>query len=567
MNKKIITTGLVASLLVVGGANQVLDTTLTAQAVQTQNQQQGRQLVSLGASVTDQQAQQTLQLLGAGHVPASNITYVDGNMVNRYLNDGSNASTTVLSSAYIAEMPQGYGVRVNIVTPQNITLVSSTTYQNAAVTAGVQNAQLNIATVAPVTGEGALVGIYALLENEGSLNQQDAQVAQKEIEVINNITNNTQINNIQINQMIKEIKIAIVNQNIQNNGDLNVVQIVQQFANENGISNQEVIDELIKYFEEFKQTEAASTEETADQLENSIVMSWPEQLASLSEAKSADEILEADRLDYTDQDKFHPAFQAFSDKLYQLIEQDAPIQELYGHTFVFEKMTPNLTGDEKRALNELRTVMFEYSANKDSQPDQTKTIWTQTLNDFESLKTTDPTLAEIYQRIANASGYAPEAYMYIDLEQDDKEIKVSVRDESRPDQPIVGTYVYNLETGEISEVDSATDTLIPIADTFDFNAVYGVNVENNYPAQPISPDYTIPGYTPESSTSEEERSESDEEETSSDESETISEELPSIEEPVEPAPEESEPVVEQPVEETPATELPEEDVTSESSPA
>ena len=566
MNKKIITTGLIASLLAVGGASQVLDATLSIQAVQTQ-QQQGMQLVSLGASLTQQQAQQTLQLLGAGHVPASSITYIDGNMVNRYLNDGSNESTTVLSSAYISEMPAGYGVRVNVVTPQNITLVSSTTYQNAAITAGIANAQLNIATVAPVTGEGALVGIYALLEDQGSLNQADAQTAQREIQVINNITETTEINNTQINQIVAVIKTNIVQNNVQN-VDIDINQIVQQIAQEYNITDQAIIDQLIQIAEEFNSTEASKEEETAAQIENSIVQTWPEALSELSTSKTKEEILDAERMDFSDQESYNPIFQKFADAYYQAVEADQPIDELYSHTFVFERMTPTLTGDEKKALKTLRTAMFEYKSNADMNADETKTYWTNLLQGFEATKTSDAQLAEIYNQIALATGYAPEAYTFTDLTQEGTQISVTIRDDSRPEQPVLGTYVYDVADGQIYAQDTAADSLVPLSGAFDFNAVYGVTVENQYQGIEISPEYTIPGYEPEES-SEETTSEEESAETDETSSEEASSEESVVEPPVESTPPEesyeSQPdVPEESTQETPSeseSTLPEEGTT------
>lgn len=44
---------------------------------------------------------------------------------------------------------------MKIDTPDNITKVTSEQYQNAAITAGIKNAEIHIASVDQVTGEGA----------------------------------------------------------------------------------------------------------------------------------------------------------------------------------------------------------------------------------------------------------------------------------------------------------------------------------------------------------------------------------------------------------------------------
>ena len=99
----------------------------SSELVSAVEQAQQQKLLSLGASLNPQQQEQTKNLLGAKDFSAANTLMVDGNTINQYLHDGSNASTTVYSSAYIEQQAAGYGVQVQIVTPQNITLVSATT--------------------------------------------------------------------------------------------------------------------------------------------------------------------------------------------------------------------------------------------------------------------------------------------------------------------------------------------------------------------------------------------------------------------------------------------------------
>lgn len=40
-------------------------------------------------------------------------------------------------------------------------------YQNAAIAAGATNADIQIASVVPVTGEGALAGVYEIFSQSG----------------------------------------------------------------------------------------------------------------------------------------------------------------------------------------------------------------------------------------------------------------------------------------------------------------------------------------------------------------------------------------------------------------
>ena len=62
---------------------------------------------------------------------------------------------------------KGTGVKVKIKTPENITLVTAEQYANAAITAGVTDAEIEVAAVSKVTGESALTGVYKAFEANG----------------------------------------------------------------------------------------------------------------------------------------------------------------------------------------------------------------------------------------------------------------------------------------------------------------------------------------------------------------------------------------------------------------
>ena len=116
-----------------------------------------------GADLEGQDLQQTENDLG---VDDNYETYnVNVNDVSNYIPNSSNLSY-IYSSATIEHKKWGKGVDVKIDTPDNITKVTSEQYQNAAITAGIKNAEIHIASVEPVTGEGALAGIYKAYEEK-----------------------------------------------------------------------------------------------------------------------------------------------------------------------------------------------------------------------------------------------------------------------------------------------------------------------------------------------------------------------------------------------------------------
>lgn len=262
--------GLAKKLFVaVAGLSLVMTPTLNAIAVQP-----AQKLLSLGASLQGAQLTQTRTLLGATDVPENNTIYVDGPTVNRYLGDGSTANTVVYSSAVIEPQAAGYGVQVQIVTPNNITLVTPITYQNAAITSGAKDISIKIATVSPVTGEGALAGVYALLEKSGTkINQQAIKVAEKEIKIVEQVKEQEKLSDLQVNQIIADIKKEITI-NVTNNItiDANQSQIIIQniLKNYNIDASRVDMNALNQFAMDFAQTDAAKNKETVDQLVQSV---------------------------------------------------------------------------------------------------------------------------------------------------------------------------------------------------------------------------------------------------------------------------------------------------------
>lgn len=323
----------------------VVQMTPTVNAQTQQVQRQGQ--LALGASLSAGQAQQTIALLGAGNVTPQNTIYVDGTMINRYLNDGSNASTGVFSSAYIQPQAPGFGVQVQIVTPSNITAVSTTTYQNAAITAGARDAIIKIGTITPVTGEGALTGLYALLEQTGvKLNPQNVQTAQSEITVVNKVKDQSKLSDEDVNKIITEIKKEVITQSQQQQGtqvnttDIvnNVVNNVVNNTNINGDGNtvvntndvetpieidNETKQALEQYAENFAQTDAAKDEGVIQQLEASMNdEDWITILNGLEPSMTKEDILAKGTPDFSDTKKYHPILKAFYDRFFQMMKED-----------------------------------------------------------------------------------------------------------------------------------------------------------------------------------------------------------------------------------------------------
>ena len=332
------------------------------QVLHAVGQEQGQSLMALGASLNQQQMQETIQLLGASQVAANNTITVDGNMINKYLQIGADSSVDVYSSVYVEAQAPGSGVQVQIVTPQNITLVSNTTYQNAAITAGAKDALVRVASTIPVTGEGALTGLYALLEKQGvKVSQNDVKVAQTEITIVDKIKQDTGLTDDQVNKIMAEIKKAVAKK-VQAGETVDGQAIVKAVLES---MNLQVSDDafkiLVQFANDFAKTQAAANKETENQIDQSINdPDWASVLANAKATMSVEDIKSIGKPDFSDTQKYHAILPAMYDKFFEYVSEGKRIDDLYSHTFILEAMDSNLSVETRAALDQLRELMYQY---------------------------------------------------------------------------------------------------------------------------------------------------------------------------------------------------------------
>ena len=181
--KKIVRPIIVAMMLVGLVSQQVyaIDTTAI-------NEKWGKPTVVYGGGLNDQQIKETSKLLGIKDENTVTTTKATGEDLVKYLGAGEANTSVMISSVMVQKRNKGEGVKVHIATPKNITLVTSEQYANAAITAGVADAEIEVAAVSKVTGESALSGVYKAFEANGVvLDGKRTAVAQKELELTNQI--------------------------------------------------------------------------------------------------------------------------------------------------------------------------------------------------------------------------------------------------------------------------------------------------------------------------------------------------------------------------------------------
>lgn len=171
--------------------------------------------IALGNGLSDSEKDETksllmkdldkVSLLKGTDTTKNNSFVVDGDDLVKYVTDVSEftSQSKAYSSAFIARTKEGSGVTVEIVTPETITARTEAMYRSAAITSGVYDAYIRIASVRTMDGSGALAGIYKIYDevdpatNEGEQTERDEkrEVAQEQMQVVSAIDDENKDNN------------------------------------------------------------------------------------------------------------------------------------------------------------------------------------------------------------------------------------------------------------------------------------------------------------------------------------------------------------------------------------
>ncbi|MBT2641314.1 DUF1002 domain-containing protein [Bacillus sp. ISL-41] len=177
------------------------------------NEKYGPPIVVYGEALSDQQKDEVRNLLGVKDSSKVKEIVVTGKDLVTYI-DGDEHSN-MFSSAKITRKDTGEGLVINQVTPENITEVTDEMYANALLTAGIEDAIVDVASPVKVTGHSALVGIYkAYDEGEGtSLDKDRTEVANQELNLATRLAKKEGLDQDKVSELLTEIKKEIAAQN------------------------------------------------------------------------------------------------------------------------------------------------------------------------------------------------------------------------------------------------------------------------------------------------------------------------------------------------------------------
>lgn len=242
--------------------------------------QSGDEYASYGYSLDANQRENTKRLLGATEVlPENELTMTQETYASIFGGEASNVGN-IYSSAHITYEEEGHGVDVNIVTPENILEVSEESYINASITAGFSDVTLDVASVIPVTGEGALSGVYSIQQATGvEVDPEVAQLSNDELVLNSELGSEVATDNPDAtseeadaltNGLLADIKNEVAKLVQESNGEVSEEQsrdIVINIVNNYGLNlSEETIQRLVDFALAFSKTDVALDPEVQEQL-------------------------------------------------------------------------------------------------------------------------------------------------------------------------------------------------------------------------------------------------------------------------------------------------------------
>ena len=241
------------------------------------NEKWGKPTVVYGGGLNDQQIKETSKLLGIKDENTVTTTKATGEDLVKYLGAGEANTSVMISSVMVQKRNKGEGVKVHIATPKNITLVTSEQYANAAIIAGVADAEIEVAAVSKVTGESALTGVYKAFEANGVvLDEKRTAVAQKELELTNQIVQEQSkekgFDAAKLDQAMIDIKKALAEIK-EKQGQVATKEDVERIVNEalkkyglDKVISPTQVNNIIQFALSYQQTSAIDSKQVLEQL-------------------------------------------------------------------------------------------------------------------------------------------------------------------------------------------------------------------------------------------------------------------------------------------------------------
>lgn len=177
------------------------------------NEKYGLPIVVYGEALSEAQKGEVRHLLNVDDPNMVREMTITADDIVYYIKGDPHSN--MYSSAKITRDDTVDGLVIEQVTPENITEVTDEMYANALLTAGVENAVVEVASPVKVSGHSALVGIYkAYDEGEGTaLNKERTEVANEELSLATELAKEEGLDQDKVSELLTEIKKEIAEQN------------------------------------------------------------------------------------------------------------------------------------------------------------------------------------------------------------------------------------------------------------------------------------------------------------------------------------------------------------------
>jgi uncharacterized protein YpuA (DUF1002 family) len=177
------------------------------------NEKFGLPVVVYGEALSAAQKEEVRKLLEVKDTSKVKEITVTGDDLVTYIKGDRHSN--MYSSAKITRKDSGEGLVINQVTPENITEVTDEMYANALLTAGIQDAIVDVASPVKVSGHSALVGIYKAYDegNGTGLDKERTEVANEELNLATSLAKKEGMDPDKVSELLTEIKKEIAEQN------------------------------------------------------------------------------------------------------------------------------------------------------------------------------------------------------------------------------------------------------------------------------------------------------------------------------------------------------------------
>ncbi|WP_226680340.1 DUF1002 domain-containing protein [Sutcliffiella horikoshii] len=216
------------------------------------NEKFGLPIVVYGGTLNDDQKQEVREHLKVKNPEMVEEITVTGEDLVTYI-EGEDRNARMFSSAKITRKEKGEGLIIKRATPENITQVTDDMYANALLTAGIEDAEVIVASPVKVSGHSALVGIYKAYEVSGeTLNKDRMEVANEELSIATKLAEEEGMDSEKVSELLTEIKKQIAEQNPATREDVEKI-VEEQLAKLNIELSEEDRQLLIDLFEKMRE--------------------------------------------------------------------------------------------------------------------------------------------------------------------------------------------------------------------------------------------------------------------------------------------------------------------------